>query len=108
MQTMKEILSILEAKSSGDKEHYFFHEPAAKNIIKKVEKKYKIELPVTYKQFLAAHNGGYICSEAAKKISLQPDGNKLETCRNLIIFSIEELVQNYQELSNKRWKLERN
>lgn len=64
------------------------------------EKKYELQLPYYYKEFIKRYNGGYICED-----DLVDKDEETASWNSNHIFSLEELEIKYEELDSKRWKM---
>ncbi|MDO9576433.1 MAG: SMI1/KNR4 family protein [Candidatus Cloacimonadales bacterium] len=102
---LSNILKKLESKIQENPEKFHFEPPAKEEDIARKEFLLGIELPLSYREFLKNFNGGFICNNfLAAKIKID---NDIETARwnSLVIFSLEELYDEYIDLNDRNWKM---
>ncbi len=88
---MKDILDRLQSLVENHPEQYCFAPGVSVDQISNIERKLKLNLPLSYKQFLQRFNGGFIA---------QPSQGEYN-----YIFSLEEMAVEYQYKRDFSWKL---
>lgn len=81
--------------------------PASNDKIVRFERKFQVNLPLSYKKFLLKNNGGMMLSNFPAK-SLQTDDDYEKYKGEAVYFlSIEEITHKYAQLENRSWKVNR-
>jgi tetratricopeptide (TPR) repeat protein len=102
---IEKVLTLLAAENKKQLDTFNFEDPATEENIQRIEHLLGIELPKSYREFLLKFDGGFICTNfLAAKIKLH---NDIETAKwnSLNILSLEEMHQEYVDLSDRNWKM---
>lgn len=84
---------------------YLFSPGIGEEDIIRIEKITGLKLPNSYRIFLTHYNGGYILPNTVSGKCLSQEQLEDYRWNSLVIFSLEELYQKYQNLSEQKWKL---
>jgi len=94
------IIDKIETLKAEFPERVRFNDPVKGSKVDAFEKKYDLQLPYYYKEFIKRYNGGYICDEG-----LTDTDNATAAWNSNHIFSLEELEEKYENLDSRRWKM---
>lgn len=105
LPSIDHLLQELSELISSGKVYCQFEEGADPGLIQLFEEVNKVSLPEAYKAFLLQFNGGFIGEASAEK--LLEKGWTLESYRpEIVLFSIGELIAQYEYQSRRRWKIQ--
>jgi tetratricopeptide (TPR) repeat protein len=102
---MNKTLSKLKTMIASGDYNCHFERPCPEERIRSAEKCLEIELPASYKEFLKHYNGGFICSDQLEDIIKRENSTETAVWNNCYIFSLEEMIDEYINLSDRTWKL---
>ena len=99
------IISHLKEIIPSGNYNCYFEESSTLDGIESVEKCLEITLPASYKEFLLHFNGGFICNDKLEKIVKRDNNTETAVWNSCNILSLEEMMQEYIDLSDRQWKL---
>ena len=85
-----------------------FEPPATNEKIALFEKKFRINLPLSYKKFLLKFNGGLMLYFFREKLLKNRDNFERFKGESVYFLSIEELTDKYDDLKDREWKVDSN
>lgn len=101
------VLKELSKMQVDPKYFAHFQAPANSEKITLFEKKFRVNLPHSYKKFLLKFNGGLMLYFYRKKLSGNRDNFKQYKGESVCFLSIEELTEKYVDLKDQEWKVDK-